>query len=280
MVSRRAWPAIAAVATLAVACGQSGEPGTDDTVRYVALGDSYTAAPGAGEPVGSPPGCGRSDNNYPRLLADRLDPEAFTDFSCGGATTEHFTTPQKTADGTNPPQLHAVTSEATLVTVGIGGNDVGLIELANQCVAAAEEGLRCGGDMVDDRIEAVATEVADVLEAIEAKAPKARVVVVGYPTILPNDPTACDELPIAPADLAYLREGLDLLNRVLKQQADTHGAEFADTATDTAGHHMCAAENARWIEALNSTTGAAPLHPTARGEQAMAEAVLGVLRGQ
>src|SRR5690606_21275597 len=156
-VNRRAWLAVTALLALTAACGPAEGPGVDDTVpgddavHYVALGDSYTAAPGTGEPVGTPRGCGRSDNNYPRLLADRLAPESFTDVSCGGATTEHLTAPQRTPDGTNPPQLDAVTPKTTLVTVGIGGNDVGFVELANRCASAAEEGLRCsdavaGGD--------------------------------------------------------------------------------------------------------------------------------------
>ncbi|EHK86758.1 GDSL-like Lipase/Acylhydrolase, partial [Saccharomonospora azurea SZMC 14600] len=70
-------------------------------------------------------------------------------------------------------------------------------------------------------------------------------------------------------------EGLDLLNHVLEQQANTHGAEFVDTTSATAKHHLCAAEP--WIEGLESTTGAAPLHPTAAGERAMADAVLAAL---
>ncbi|MGI5995027.1 MAG: SGNH/GDSL hydrolase family protein [Saccharomonospora viridis] len=291
-MNRRAWLAVTALLALTAACGPAEGPGVDDTVpgddavHYVALGDSYTAAPGTGEPVGTPRGCGRSDNNYPRLLADRLAPESFTDVSCGGATTEHLTAPQRTPDGTNPPQLDAVTPKTTLVTVGIGGNDVGFVELANRCASAAEEGLRCsdavaGGDgTLNAKVEAVATKVSGVLDAIEAKAPDARVVVVGYPTILPEDPTVCDELLIDPADLSSLREGLELLNHILQQQASAHGAEFADTATGTEEHHVCAAEDSRWIEALESTTGAAPLHPTARGEQAMADAVLAVLRGR
>ncbi len=236
--------------------------------------------------MGTPRGCGRSDNNYPRLLADRLAPESFTDVSCGGATTEHLTAPQRTPDGTNPPQLDAVTPKTTLVTVGIGGNDVGFVELANRCASAAEEGLRCsdavaGGDgTLNAKVEAVATKVSGVLDAIEAKAPDARVVVVGYPTILPNDPAACaDVLPHSPTDLAALREGLELLNHVLEQQANAHGAEFVDTTSATAEHHLCAPEGERWIEGLESVTGAAPLHPTAEGERAIADAVLAAIRG-
>ncbi len=276
-----------AVAALAVACADGNVARTDDEpqgrqepVHYVALGDSYTAAPGTGRPVGSPEGCERSDNNYPRLVAAEVGAESFTDVSCGGATTEHLTQPQQTADGTNPPQLSAVTSDTTLVTVGIGGNDVGLVELATQCGEVAADGGECSESVaVGDRVANTVSAVASVVEGIRDKAPEARVLVVGYPTILPGDPAVCaDVLPHSPGDLAALREGLDLLNHVLEQQANTHGAEFVDTATATADHHLCAPEGQRWIEGLESTTGAAPLHPTARGERAIADAVLAAVR--
>ncbi|WP_197320769.1 SGNH/GDSL hydrolase family protein [Saccharomonospora sp. NB11] len=274
---------VTVLAALTAACasgerstaGESAEP-----VHYVALGDSYTSAPGTGRGVGSPIGCERSDNNYPRLVAAELAPASFTDASCGGATTEHLTSPQQTADGTNPPQLDALTPDTTLVTLGIGGNDVGLVQLAGQCAEVAAEGGRCGESAaVEERVGNTVAAVAEAVRAVRERAPDARVLVVGYPTILPADPATCaDVLPHDLADLAALREGLDLLNHVLEQQANAHGARFVDTATPTAEHHLCAAEGQRWIEGLESTTGAAPLHPTARGERAIADAVLAAIR--
>ncbi|WP_024876372.1 SGNH/GDSL hydrolase family protein [Saccharomonospora piscinae] len=287
MRPRAILPAVAALALVSACAG--GDPTRADNdpdgqgaepVRYVALGDSYTSAPGAGRAVGTPPGCARSDNNYPRLVATELAAEDFTDASCGGATTEHLTAPQETAEGTNPPQLTAVTSRTTLVTVGIGGNDLGLVELATQCAELAGEGGSCGeGAEVGDRIGDLVSPVASVVEQISAEAPAAQVLVVGYPTILPADPARCaGALPHDPADLAALREGLDLLNQVLEEQANAHGARFVDTAGPTRGHHVCTPEGERWVEGLDSTTGAAPLHPTARGQRAMADAVLNAVR--
>ncbi|MEY7974197.1 SGNH/GDSL hydrolase family protein [Saccharomonospora xinjiangensis] len=275
-----------AAAVLVAGCAvgnqpQAGPHRDESPVHYVALGDSYTAAPGTGRTVGSPSGCQRSDNNYPRLVAAEIGADTFTDASCGGATTEHLTRPQQTPEGTNPPQLSALTPETTLVTVGIGGNDIGLVELAAQCGEVAAEGRGCGDSIaIEDRVGRAVSAVASVVGDIRRKAPGARVLVVGYPTILPGDPAACaDVLPHTPGDLATLHEGLLLLNHVLKEQANTHGAEFVDTADVTENHHMCAPEGA-WIEGLESATGAAPLHPTAQGEQAVADAVLAVVRGR
>lgn len=285
----RGKPLAVAVALLAAACTTSTPP--DDTAtnappseprteRYVALGDSYTSAPGTGRPVGTPPGCARSHNNYPRLVADELGIAEFTDASCSGATTRDLTTAQRTSDGTNPPQLDAVGPGTTLVTLGIGGNDVGFVQLAARCAGSGSAATPCvSGEDLAEAIEDTADRVGTVLREIRERAPNARVVVVGYPTVLPPDPATCrPELPYAPAELTALRESLLRLNEVLAEQAAEHDATYADTASGSRGHGICAGPGSRWIEGLRSETGAAPLHPTARGERAMAEAVLAAVR--
>ncbi len=265
--------------------GTSAPPGDAGprTGPYVALGDSYTSAPGTGDPVGTPPGCRRSDNNYPRLVADRLDVARFTDVSCGGATTEHAVAEQRTPRGTNPAQLDAVGHATSLVTLGFGGNDVGLVELAVRCAGEASARARCapgaGGDTVEleSRVDDAAESVGDLVGAVRERAPQARVVLVGYPTILPDDAEACGHLPYSPAEIDLLRGGLDALDEALRDVARRQDVLFADTRTDTRGHGVCAPESRRWIAPPGEAAGAAPLHPTARGQQAMADAVIEAL---
>lgn len=253
--------------------------------RYVALGDSYTSSPRTGVRVGVPGGCDRSDNNYPRLVAARINPAEFVDASCSGATTAELTQPQTTSDGENPPQLDAVTTDTTLVTLGIGGNDVGFIKLARECattdpqVSPCQEKLDAGGhDELAARISATAVRIARVLTEIHARAPRARVIVVGYPTALPPGDGCWPFLPLGRADVAYLRESEEKLNRVLAEQAKAHQAGYADTATPSKGHDMCAKTKVKWVEDLVPGSPALSLHPNAKGEQAMAEAVLRLLR--
>lgn len=79
----------ALVAALAITCtavsSATAQPAPKQ-LKYVALGDSYAAAPSVPEPA-PPLGCGKSTNNYPSVLAHRLTPSNFTDVTCGGATT-------------------------------------------------------------------------------------------------------------------------------------------------------------------------------------------------
>ena len=121
--------------------------------RYVALGDSYTAAPYV-YLTDVAQGCLRSNGNYPALLAKKLDVAQHVDVSCSGATSKDLTGRQNTfRQQTVPPQLAAVTRDTDLVTLGIGGNDFGLFgSLVGTCPIsgpqggffAVPKGVRCG----------------------------------------------------------------------------------------------------------------------------------------
>ena len=255
------------------------------TGKYVALGDSYTSAPRTGAPVGRPAGCDRSDNNYPHLVAAEIRPASFVDASCGGATTANLAAAQNTSNGVNPPQLDEVTADTTLVTLGIGGNDVGFISLARDCatddrnVSPCKQRLASGGrDQLAERINATAPKIADAVGRIHAKAPNARVVLVGYPTALPDGPGCWPFLPLGADDVAYLRDAAAKLNAMLAAQAKAHQAGYADTATPTKGHDMCQKAATKWVEDLVPSSPALALHPNAKGERAMADSVLRVVR--
>ena len=56
--------------------------------------------------------------------------------------------------------------------------------------------------------------------------------------------------------------------------AGANRAEYVDTYGPTRGHDMCKAPDVRWIEPLQPASPAAPAHPNAKGEEAMARAVL------
>jgi lysophospholipase L1-like esterase len=273
-------------ATLALAIGSavpaaahSGHPGHVRYESYAALGDSYTSGPLIPTQVDA--NCARSDHNYPSLTAARLRPAAFADVSCGGATTAEMWQ----AQGTNPPQLDALTKRTTLVTVQIGGNDIGFSSVIRTCAglsATDPTGSPCrkyynsgGTDQLQQNIGLTAPKVAAVLDAIHHRSPRARVVVVGYPDLLPDDGIGCrPAVPFADGDFAYLRDTEKRVNAMLALQARAAHATYVDTYAPTIGHDMCKAPADRWIEPLSPASPAAPAHPNALGEQAMAAAVL------
>ncbi|WP_043684118.1 SGNH/GDSL hydrolase family protein [Streptomyces xylophagus] len=267
---------------------------------YVALGDSYTAGPGITDPTGTPAGCDRSAGNYPALVAAELGLKGgkFRDVSCSGATTADLTTPQKTDDGTNSPQLKALSSDTRLVTVGIGGNDIGFSSMIKRCVAMGalyrltgsgkyftedapceREYVNGDSDKVKQKITTAGDRLTRVLHEVRRRAPEARVYVVSYPAILPSDSADCGrEMSLAPGDVTFLREKEQQLNTVLRQRASKAGVGYVDTYTPSADHNACTAKATRWIEPLAPENPAAPVHPNARGERGMADAVLRTIK--
>ncbi|WP_371496924.1 SGNH/GDSL hydrolase family protein [Kitasatospora sp. NBC_00374] len=290
-------PASAATASPSAATAPASPP----AVRpYTALGDSYTSGLQIPPQQGTPRGCARSGVNYPSLVAARLGLSGpdFRDVSCSGARTRDLTAPQQTAGGANPPQLEAVSDATRLVTLGIGGNDVGFMDVLGRCamesvkrsVAAAlteQPGAEApcreyyttggGADEVGRAIEATGPKVVEAVREIRRRAPQARVLLVGYPALLPADPAACEATlgsGVAPGDLAFLAEKQRQLDAMLRRSAEQAGGVFVDTSTPSAGHDMCAGEDRRWVEPPLPAPGLASLHPNARGEQGMAAAVL------
>lgn len=273
-----------------VATGQSSAAPLDGSPprQYVALGDSYVAGPGVPVQTGLPPGCARSDHNYPALVQASLRAGSFRDASCSGATTRDMTAAQRTRAGTNSPQLDALSEGTELVTLGIGGNDIGFSEIITTCArisstklagAACRDNYNRGGeDQLDRRIRDTAPKVAAVLEEIDERAPDARVLVVGYPTILPDAGPGCyPVVPFSAGDVRYLRELTKSLNAMLAEQADEADAEFVDTYGPSIGHDICQLPGAKWVEGLVPTSPAAPVHPNARGMRASADAVQAAL---
>ena len=275
--------ALAAVAT-AAGTAQAADPGP-----YAALGDSYTAAPFVPFQYGTPIGCARSDHNYPSIVRAAIAATVFRDESCSAATTKHMTEPQSVIGGNHAPQFQALSSDATLVTVGIGGNDVGLVGAAVDCLELgllAPTGSACrssfakpgGGDRLVDQIAASAPKIAATLQGIHERSPQARVLIVGYPAVAPNSGRGCYPLvPLSDDDITYLDEMLRRTNTMIAEQAAANDAEYVDTYAESVGHDVCTLPPARWFEGVVPTMPAYPVHPNGQGEASMARSVLRVL---
>ncbi|HEX5145620.1 MAG TPA: SGNH/GDSL hydrolase family protein, partial [Conexibacter sp.] len=198
---------VLALASLALLlCGAA----SGATGRYVALGDSYTAGPLIPNQSLNPLGCLRSDHNYPHLVQPGLTTASLSDVSCSGATTDDMFNAQSTEAGTNPPQLNALTADTRVVTLGIGGNDIGFSGIVVNCARlnpfdpCKDDYVHGAVDDISVRIAATAPKVDAVIAAIHARAPSAKVHVVGYPTILPATGSGCwPSVPILPTDVVY-----------------------------------------------------------------------------
>jgi len=273
---------VASLAAAAAPTTAAAAPGS-----YVALGDSYTSGPFIPLQL-QPYGCLRSDHNYAHLVASSLG-LALDDVSCAGATTDDMTQSQGVTPGPNPPQFDALNVSTQVVTLGIGGNDIHFSSIAESCFSTTPTGQPCqdkygnngqSPDVIDGYIQATAPKVAAAVQGIHARSPAAKVVVVGYPAIfpeqplLPGAPEGCwPSLPVAPADVPYLRAKEKELNAMLATEAAANNAGFADTYTPSIGHDACEPPVIRWVEPLVPASPAAPIHPNLFGMEGMAAVV-------
>jgi hypothetical protein len=292
MRRRRLALVVLVFATLSAGCATSPERaeymfGAGD--QYVALGDSYTAAPGIG-PADADDGCFRSLNNYPHLVARATGLE-LVDTSCSGASTDSITGRQHGLTGQwRAPQLDAVDEHTDVVSIGIGGNDFGLYNLlAIICPQLAERdpgGSPCEdadsslapGQDLASKLEEVERRDTAVVRAVRARAPNATILLVGYPAIVPEH-GACPELPVAPGDVPFVRRLTAGLNEALAGAAEQTNVTYVDVYARTEGHDVCSDDP--WVAGAHASHGRAAIwHPYASEQVAVAKAVEAALRAR
>jgi lysophospholipase L1-like esterase len=277
---RRVWgPVLAFLATLALCAAALAAQAR--AANYVGLGDSYAAGPLIPNQSLEPLGCLRSDHNYAHLAAPSLG-LSLKDVSCSGAKTNNMTESQSVEFGTNPPQFNALSAETTVVSVTIGGNDIGFSEVAQSCITINPFSTPCkdkydpgGKDQLAERIAATAPKVAAVLQGIHSRSPSAKIYVLNYPAIFPETGFGCwPQMPIGFGDVPYLRSTEQGLNNMLATQAAANGATLVDWYKASIGHDACKSLSNRWVEPLVPNELAAPIHPNKAGMQGGANALV------
>jgi lysophospholipase L1-like esterase len=270
---------VAALA-LAVAGGVLAPPASASARHHhqtvlAALGDSYSS--GEGNPPFDPAadGCDRSAQAWPLLAAADLGWRA-TNLACSGAQTTDVVNPFKNQPA-QTAALAALTPRPDVVTITIGGNDAGFARVIGICYLSPTD---CASSGVIAAAEATILTVlpdrlADTYRAVEAAAPHTKLVVVGYPRLFPakqSDVTGCPWL--TDAERQGLNQAADLLNGVIAVEAWLAGARYVDVSRTLKGHELCTSDS--WLVPLTAPTGAA--HPTAKGQEAIADKVEHALR--
>ncbi|MEV5479553.1 MULTISPECIES: SGNH/GDSL hydrolase family protein [Streptomyces] len=279
-LSRLALAGAAALAVVASALAPAvtGAPaGAADRPEYVALGDSYSAGVFV-RPWDAGDGCGRSYRNYPHQVAERFG-YRLRDVTCGAAEVVDGilepqpsdkilgppTIPPEGGWPELPPQLEALSSDTDFVTVGIGGNSLGFGPVLAKCLELGltqplktkpctdyYTGSGAGAGWLQDRFVQLDADFGRMMTAIHAAAPHAKVVVVGYPAIVP-DTSGCTFLhwnqlgSIKKGDMPWL-DGLEVrMNDLLHRHADHQDATYADTYGPSVGHGVCQSGDAKWM---------------------------------
>ncbi|MGW7411865.1 SGNH/GDSL hydrolase family protein [Streptomyces sp. NPDC054863] len=220
-------------------------------VDYVALGDSYSSGVGAGSYDGS--SCKRSAKAFPALWAAKASPTSFNFAACSGARTGDVT----------GSQLTALSAATDLVSITVGGNDAGFADVMTTCVLQGESA--CINRVNQARAYVDSTlpgKLDSVYDGIRAKAPSARVVVLGYPRFYKIGGTC--SVGLSEKSRTAINSAADYLNDATAKRAADHGYTFAGVASAFSGHEICTPTP--WLHSLNWGNIGESYHPTAAGQ--------------
>ncbi|HEV2640110.1 MAG TPA: SGNH/GDSL hydrolase family protein [Actinocrinis sp.] len=248
--------AVLATGSLAFAAALSlaGTADAASATDYVALGDSYSAGVGAGSYYSSSGSCDRSPNAYSVLWDTADSPASFTFDACSGATT---------SDVVNS-QVSVLSASTSLVSITIGGNDVGFSNVMETCVLDSTSSCVSAVNTAESEAKSqLPGELDNALNAIAAHAPNARVVVMDYPELYDlSKSSTC--IGLSTTDRTDLNQAADTLDVVIQAAAARHGDAFGDVRSYFSGHEIC--DSSSWLHSVNFLDIDESYHPTASGQ--------------
>ena len=253
-------PLCFALAAFVTACDAEDLDSHEQTLvgaHYVAQGDSYASGTGTREYYDS--GCQRSIHSYAKQLTAQQ-----------GLTLSHVACAGARIPDVRANQLGVLSAQTSLVTLSIGGNDAGFSRIITQC--AKPWPWTCGGDISNARSFITNTlpgQLDSLYAEIEARAPNAQVIVVGYPRLF-NGQECNLAARISPGEQRDLNGLADLLATKTEAVAVAHGFEFLDVRTPFTGHRICDA--VEWINGLSNPVGES-YHPNQAGHDALTSLV-------
>ncbi len=247
--------------------------------QYVALGSSFAAGIGLGPRAPrSPYLCMRSTNGYPQQLA-RLTGLRLVDMTCSGATVAHVL---RGGQYFQPPQLDGINERTQLVTLTAGGNDLRYVGDLTMLAGRNQRNivgwlLRLAWKgplpMTQRKLSKFRADFCETLTEIRRRAPRARVFVVTYPSILPPQGT-CPVLGISEDEVTTMREVGARLAEMTRAVAHETGAEIIDMDVLSSDHHACS--STPWVNGWKKAEGV-QFHPTLAGAEATAREIARVL---
>jgi lysophospholipase L1-like esterase len=219
--------------------------------NYVALGDSYSSGVGTNSYTLSS-SCKRSTYSYPYLLSKQRPNTSLTFVACSGATT---------TDVVNS-QVSAVNGTTNIVTITIGGNDLGFASIIAKCVQSD-----CNATLNSTRATADATltpRLNTVYAAIKARtAPGARVVVLGYPRLF-SSASCFGTTGISASERSNANLLSDEIDRVTGLDAAAYGFTYKSATSAFTGHAVCS--SSAWLNGLNLFNSTESFHPNRTGQ--------------
>ncbi|MEV4348699.1 SGNH/GDSL hydrolase family protein [Actinoplanes sp. NPDC049596] len=248
-MSRRLF--VLALSALLLIAGATRAAAAEATTDYVALGDSYSSGVGAPSQSGT---CLRSPYGYPALWAAVNKPTSFTNLTCGGAVT---------GDVINT-QAPAIPAGADLISITIGGNDAGFAPTVLSCQVSSDAAcVRTVAAARADITTTLGAKLDATYTAIKAKAPAARVIVLGYPILFDTSSASCGLAGMSLTKRRALNEGAQVLDDLIRDRAQAAGFTWSDVRDEFQGHGICS--SSPYLNGLTLLPPQNSFHPNANG---------------
>lgn len=280
-----------------------------DPVEYIALGDSFASGYGLGNYGGwDAVGCVRSFDDYPHRIAS-ANGWNLNDRSCAGAVVANVTdTPQSTSSGTVPAQVNALSAKTDIITISIGGNDIGFSTVLGTCFAASANGPLLANSSAKNCVssspavaqlpQVLANQTGPALDrmlsTVKKKAPNAKIYLLGYLSLFPSagvQSTGCfvppidslgapiaNSYPFTASDTAFFHDMQVSLDRAQKQAADRNGVTFISMLQSSDAKSPCGDTGNSLVNGVTFTSMKPPtvaqgtLHPNAAGTAFVSDA--------
>jgi hypothetical protein len=247
MFSSRA--ARVALVSLLFGLTTAAAPAVASADDYVALGDSFSSGVGTNSYTLSS-SCRRGVYAYPWLVAQQRPNTSLTFVACSGATTANVMS----------SQIQSVTAGTDIVTMTIGGNDIGFSNLIVQCTlgscSSALDSTRASlGTVLGPRLDTV-------YAAIRSRTMTATVVVVGYPRMFSS--AGCfGTLGISSTERTKANQLADALDQLTGARAAAAGLTYRSAIAPFTGHAVCS--GSAWLNGLNLFNTVESYHPNRNG---------------
>jgi lysophospholipase L1-like esterase len=235
--------------------------------RAVVLGDSTAAGLGDApltHPSADDRSCRRSSDAYALVLA-RVNEWDVTNLACSGATiAAGILGPQHAGDRTLPAQLdNPAVQRADVIAISIGANDVHWADLLRICAVSHDCANRAETAYFQKQLAAFSRDYLRLIDGLQVLPRHPQVIVNLYYDPFVGSTACLAKYKITDEKLQAVTDELAALNSVLADGAEAAG--FPHPKPSFAGHGLCSKHP--YVQGIHA---AAPFHPTAGGELAIA----------
>jgi len=242
-------------------------------VQAVVIGDSTAAGAGlAAAPGTTARTCGRSADSYAADLSS-VNRWKVLNLACDGATISHGLLGPQVHNGVRlPPQLAqaARASRASVIIVSVGADDLNWAAVLRYCSVTPNCNDRATQAYFQQQLASFSKDYLDLLSRLAALPAHPQVIINRYYNPFGTQPGCLGPAGLTIANLQTLTSRLATLNAVLAKGAAQFS--FSSPQPDFTGHELCSPQP--YVQGLGA---AAPFHPTAAGQLAIALADQAVL---